>query len=307
MKKEELKKGAHVLGERVKELACFYGISESIRTKETVGEIFNDIVSIIPPSWQYPEITRVKVIFDDKEFVSQEFNETEWKQSAKIIVNGKVRGTIDVYYLEERPELDEGPFLIEERKLLNGVVKNINEAIERKEAEYEINTFFNTVAGGMRLIDYDFNIRKINNIFCEMVGLSENEIIGEKCYDIFWGEFCKTENCPLIKLQKSNDLKFEKEITKTRFDGKETPTILKAFHYKNIQGDFIGIVEDFKDITDRKQAEEKLKATNQQLDASNQQLSATEQQLRAYNQQLEASEITYNNSNSGCGCQYYSV
>ena len=44
------------------------------------------------------------------------------------------------------------------------------------------------------------------------------------------------------------------------------------------------------DITDRKNAEEALQASNQQLAASNQQLKATEQQLRASNQQLQATE-----------------
>ncbi|MEA3558297.1 MAG: PAS domain-containing protein, partial [Candidatus Thermoplasmatota archaeon] len=41
------------------------------------------------------------------------------------------------------------------------------------------------------------------------------------------------------------------------------------------------------DITDRKQAEEKLKATNRQLDAQNQQLQASEQQLRASQKEIQ--------------------
>jgi PAS domain S-box-containing protein len=132
---EELKIHTHDLGERVKELRCFYKISESIRTRETIEEIFQDTANIIPPAWHYPEITRGKVRFDGKEYVSQTFEETKWKQSANIVVAGKVRGSIEVYYLEECPGLDEGPFMKEERNLINGMARTLSEAIERKQAE----------------------------------------------------------------------------------------------------------------------------------------------------------------------------
>ena len=135
---EEIKKHAHDLDERVKELNCLYGITESIKTGETIEEILHDTANIIPPAWQYPEITRSKVRFDEKEYISQTFKESKWKQSADIIVNGRVRGSIEVYYLEECPKLEEGPFLKEERNLINILAKNISEAIEHKQAEEEL-------------------------------------------------------------------------------------------------------------------------------------------------------------------------
>lgn len=121
--------------ERVKELKCIYGLTESIRKRDTLEEVFQDVANLIPSGWQYPEITRGKVTFDGKAYVSQPFNETEWKQSSEIVVNGKVRGNVEVYYIEERPYLDEGPFLKEERNLINIITRNISEFIERREAE----------------------------------------------------------------------------------------------------------------------------------------------------------------------------
>jgi len=132
---QEIKKHAHELGERVKELNCMFGVAESICTRDTLEETFQDIAEFLPPSSHYPEITRGKVLFDGKEYVSEPFEETGWKQSSNIIVNGEPQGSIEVYYLEERPEVDEGPFTKEERNLIDGMARNISMAIERNKAE----------------------------------------------------------------------------------------------------------------------------------------------------------------------------
>ena len=134
---EEQKALLQEKGERVKELLCMYSVTESIKTR-TREEVFQDVVELIPPGWQYPEITRAKIIFDKKVYVSEPFTETKWKQSVDLNVQGESRGIIEVYYLDERPELDEGPFLSEERNLINGITRNISEGIELQLAEEEL-------------------------------------------------------------------------------------------------------------------------------------------------------------------------
>jgi len=128
----------HVMGERVKELSCMYGVGNSIRERETLDEVFLDVAGLIPPGWHYPEVTRGKVVFDGVEYTLEPFEETEWKQSSDIIVDGRKRGVIEVYYLDECPVLDEGPFLKEERDLINGIANALSEAVERQEGEAEI-------------------------------------------------------------------------------------------------------------------------------------------------------------------------
>jgi PAS domain S-box-containing protein len=129
---EESKKLLHDKVERVKELQCMYGVAESIRTRINLEKIFQDVAELIPPGWHYPEISRGRVTFDGKEYVSEPFTKTDWKQSSDIIINDEPRGSIEVYYLKECPELDEGPFMKEERNLINGIASSIGEAIERK-------------------------------------------------------------------------------------------------------------------------------------------------------------------------------
>ena len=53
-----LQKRTHDLTQRIKELNCLYGIS-ALREKPgtTLEEILQGVADLIPPSWQYPEVT----------------------------------------------------------------------------------------------------------------------------------------------------------------------------------------------------------------------------------------------------------
>ncbi len=121
--------------ERVQqELRCLFGIGEAIRKQNTLDNIFKVVVELVPPAWRYPEITCCRICLDDLEFNSSNFEETRWRQSAEIITD-RPRGTIEVFYTEERPELDEGPFNKEARTLINGIARSLSEAVEHKEAK----------------------------------------------------------------------------------------------------------------------------------------------------------------------------
>ncbi|TFG45771.1 MAG: methyl-accepting chemotaxis protein [Candidatus Brocadiia bacterium] len=137
-KEQQLLSLNHNLNERVKELNGLYGLSKVIETPNiTLPEIFQSLAELLPPSWRYPEITCGCVIFDDNEFKTDNFKETQWLQSADIKVCGEKRGAIEVYYLRECPLIDEGPFLKEERDLINSLAERLSRVIERKQAEEE--------------------------------------------------------------------------------------------------------------------------------------------------------------------------
>jgi len=126
------------LTERVKELTCLYGIAQiACRPDMLLEEIIQNITELLPPSWQYPEIARARIILDGIIYTTEGFREFRQKQAAEIIVDGKPRGVVEVVYVEEKPTLDEGPFLAEERNLINAVAKHVALVIERKQAEDE--------------------------------------------------------------------------------------------------------------------------------------------------------------------------
>ena len=133
---EELEKRTRDLGERVKELDCLFAISNLVEKQGVLlEEIFAGVVDLVPPAWQYPEITCARILFEGEEFKTENFVVTAWELTGDIIVHGESRGAVQVYYLEERPECDEGPFVKEERALINAISEQLGRIVERMRAE----------------------------------------------------------------------------------------------------------------------------------------------------------------------------
>ncbi|RZN37161.1 MAG: PAS domain S-box protein [Methanosarcinales archaeon] len=137
------------------------------------------------------------------------------------------------------------------------ITKQKNAEIALRESKAELDLIFQIAANGMCVIDADFNTIKVNKTVVRMAGMDEDEIVGKKCYDVLKGELCHSEECPLNKIRKGERF-VEHECVKKRPDGKEIPVIVNAARLDR-DGKFVGIVEDFKDITERKQAEEEIR------------------------------------------------
>jgi len=126
----------HELLERVKELNCLFSTIKLIEKEGiSLSTLFKKAVTFIPPAFQYPEITCTRIIFGVDEYLTENFKETKWKLSTDIIVSEHKAGSIDVFYLEEKPQLYEGPFLKDERSLLDTLGNQLGSMIERKITE----------------------------------------------------------------------------------------------------------------------------------------------------------------------------
>ncbi len=116
------------LKERAKELNCLYEVNEvTNKTELSVEEILRRIVEVIPPGWQYPHICHACITYDDQTYRSTGFTESSWVQSATIVVQEEAVGSITVCYSDEMPAADEGPFLKEERKLLENIADRLGQ------------------------------------------------------------------------------------------------------------------------------------------------------------------------------------
>lgn len=136
---EQLKKINHDIRERIKELNCLYQLSQlKNKSEKEISEILSEFVHLIPPSYQYPEITKARLTYLDEEYTSKGFSESLWVQREDIFEDKKKVGSVEVFYTEERPEIDEGPFLKEERNLIHSIATMLGSAIAKKNALREI-------------------------------------------------------------------------------------------------------------------------------------------------------------------------
>jgi PAS domain S-box-containing protein len=137
---DELKETNWALGERVKELRCLYGINEITEQPGiTLDGIMEGVLTLIPPAWQYPDVTCARITVDGQTFQSQGFRETEWSQSADIEADGEAVGSVEVFYTEEMPKFEEGPFLKEERDLINAIAYKLGIIVAQRSMEEALN------------------------------------------------------------------------------------------------------------------------------------------------------------------------
>jgi PAS domain S-box-containing protein len=133
---EELRVKTRELKKRVDELRCLYAITHLIEVSGITPEGFLQAVAdILPSGWQYPDDTAVRIRVDDREYYRGEPGASSWKQESPIIVHGARVGEVEVRYVCEKPGAAEGPFLREERMLLDAVAKRLGRVIERVHAE----------------------------------------------------------------------------------------------------------------------------------------------------------------------------
>lgn len=127
---DTLKKRSYELSERVKELNCLYGLSKILETSGISG-----IVNIIPPAFRYPDIACACISIGDRQSRTKNFKETAWKLKSDIVSRGECIGSLKVCYLEEKPERYEGPFIKEERNLINAVAERLGKIVEHLRAD----------------------------------------------------------------------------------------------------------------------------------------------------------------------------
>jgi signal transduction histidine kinase len=124
------------LRERLKELTCLYGIARvGDRSGRPLAEVLHRIAELLPPAWQYPEAASARIRVDGLDVCTPGFAETRDRIASDLVVRGRGRGHVEVVYRERKPESDEGPFLKEERSLLDAVARQVALIIEEAEAQ----------------------------------------------------------------------------------------------------------------------------------------------------------------------------
>ncbi|MEJ2233013.1 MAG: PAS domain S-box protein [Syntrophobacterales bacterium] len=262
---EELRKSTQALGERVKELNCLYGIADlAERPGISTEEIIQGTVDLIPAGLQYPEIACARIVLGEKEFRSAKFEGSIWKQTTDIIVHGNPIGTLAVHYLEEKPEEDEGPFLREERSLINAIAKRLKHIIEHREADEALSHLASIVKSSDDAIigkTLDGVITSWNTGAETIYGYSAEEALG-RSISILLPPDHPDEIKPIFQKIATGENVVRYETVRVRKDGKRINVSLTVSPIEDKAGKIIGASTIARDISERKRIEEALRETD---------------------------------------------
>lgn len=244
----ERKNAEWMLRERVKELNCLYSISQLVdESDQDIERILEDVVSLIPPAWYYSNIACARIIFDEQVFESANFVETDWKQSADIKVHGEKIGAVEVYYLKKRPVIYEGPFLKEERDLLNVIAEQLGKNIERiqgeemlRASEAKYSAVVENTADGIVIIQ-DGVLKFVNSASVELVGYTPEELIGIDFLNLVVPEHREMVMKRYSDRMAGKDVPSAYEISLLRKDEETLPVEVNAtlFNYEGKPADLV--------------------------------------------------------------------
>ncbi|MCX6551088.1 MAG: pyruvate, phosphate dikinase [Acidobacteria bacterium] len=122
-----------LLFERAKELVCLYQVQDlTADTERTPDEVFRDLLEIIPPGWQHPDACWAKITVESTAYEPPGVTETPWVLRSPIVAAGKHIGAVEVFYDRQFPKADEGPFLKDERRLLDHIARRVGRYVTER-------------------------------------------------------------------------------------------------------------------------------------------------------------------------------
>jgi hypothetical protein len=126
----------HDLGERVKELTALHQTANVLQENRPFDrQVLQELVALLPPAWQYPEVCEGRIRYAGVEAATNGWRELPWQQTEGFTTADGRSGTIEVAYREARPAEAEGPFLAEERRLLESLAHMLATHLDRQRAE----------------------------------------------------------------------------------------------------------------------------------------------------------------------------
>jgi PAS domain S-box-containing protein len=264
----------HQLAERTKQLDCLYGITELlVKPGISLPEILQGIAELLPPAFQYPEITASRLTLDNETYTAGNFQETAWKHTENIMANGARVGSLEVYYLEERPKQDKGPFLNYEIDMLNALSIGLGRVIEGitaqealHAAEAQKQAILDASVDRIRLTDTEMRIIWANKATAKELKIAPEELVGQYCYEALVDRSSPCAGCPSRKALRSGHM--EHGLVH-RSDSKSTKGETYWDNYavpiKNESGDIVHLVQITRNVTRQKMAERALKERENEL------------------------------------------
>lgn len=262
---EEKEKLTMQLKELVKEIRCLYLVASIIEIPNIeIGEMFTKIVDVIPSGWQYPDMTCARITINKDQYKTHNYKETKWRQASDITVNGTKTGCIEVFYLEEKAEIDEDPFLEYERGLIIFIAERLGDTIERKRAEEALRESKNVIQhiidnspSLIYILDLDGKFILANRKLAEVLNSPAEKLLGNTRQSFMAKEFAdQHRNNDLQVITTKQSYVYEEEILES---DRRHIYLTQKFPLFNSEGKIYAVGGISTDITARKRMEEVLR------------------------------------------------
>ncbi len=187
----ELEQTRSAMEERVKEIECLY---QTVALSEDLGlplpALVEGVAELLPPAFLYPEIALAEVTLAGMSFATGDLGQVVASMRAPVLVDGESFGHVSVAYREWRNERDEGPFLAEERRLIDAIALRLGSVVLRRqaaqrqrEAEERYRTLFEETFQAITLLE-DGRFTAANRAALGLLGCDRPEqLIGRSVLD----------------------------------------------------------------------------------------------------------------------------
>jgi len=161
---------------------------------------------------------------------------------------------------------------------------------EMEQSKDTMTAVLNSINSAIAIVDSpDMRISALNKVFIQEVEVSENEVLGERCFDIAEGRYLPCGricgDCP-VKLTMRTGNQASRESAHRSSSGTMKYTEISAYPVKDESGNVLHVVQLAQDITGRKKAEIS-RLEEQQLRRISAERQVVETQLRMLQAQIE--------------------
>lgn len=248
------------LRERIKEQACLHSvfkITEDLTSP--LHEVMQDVASLLPQGWQYPEIAGVRIECNGSHYASEHHTQEGDSMSSPLVVDGKRIGQVEVSYCAKRASADEGPFLKEERTLLDAIAERLSSVMHRRiinESAHRREKIFRAIvsqaAEAIMLVDVKtLGFIEFNDTACTQLGYTREEFQQLRLCDI-QGEYDEdTMHKMVLAFPRQDRIQFE--TLRKRKDGKLRNVTVSITFITIDDRECMSLI--WSDITERKRAE----------------------------------------------------
>lgn len=258
---------ANDLNERVKELRTLYRLSRILQDENTsILHMVHQIAEMLPSGWQYPEIAAARVCIAGIEYSTNNFKPSVDSLYVELKTKQGTSISIEVVYLCQVPESDKGPFLKEERDLMNVLAEMIKVNIDSRQHKAELEDYKHVLdlASIVSIVAVDGNFLFVNDNFCKASKYTSEELYG-KHHSLIWSDLHSSEYFEVLKTVMQNGTPFRGEFCNKAKDGLLYWVDASIVPFLDESGGIYQYVSISYDITERKNADDKIKESERLL------------------------------------------